>query len=322
MGKFGDVTDRTRPEGWLQRRLREIDRQIQEMRAERRVQASAVEEGTDFKIRGLLSVIGHVIISGGGNLIVEDQGGIQAEYADGTPSTYFGPLQTLIGNPAHGLAVLTENGTTVLGAFRILPTVDDPDGSATVQVGSLSTPAGLFQVEADQVTVNGVTGAQVTGPNFARVFMENNGLELRGGIDGVGAGDRGVRIQHTTTASAANCHIDATTGRIYRSTSSERYKRDIAPADVDTAAVLALVPRAFRRRDEVEELGDEAPTYVGFVAEEADGLGLDEWVTCDEEGPESFDYATFCVAQQAVLREQAAEIQDLRTRLARLEQAN
>lgn len=129
----------------------------------------------------------------------------------------------------------------------------------------------------------------------------------------------GVLIGHTTTAEAANCHLDSA-GRVSRSTSSRRYKQDEQPASVDTAAVLALQPRVFRSRNEVESMGDDAPTHVGFIAEEADELGLSHWITLDRDGqPEAFAYATWCVALQAVVQAQQAQIDALAERLQQVE---
>lgn len=121
----------------------------------------------------------------------------------------------------------------------------------------------------------------------------------------------GTYITHTVTGAAANCVI-GTTGLIRRSTSSARYKTDITPATVNVDAVLALEPRWFRARDEVTELGDAAPTYIGFIAEDAHDLGLTDWVEYDEQNrPEAFNYATWCVALQAVVRHQQEQIDTL-----------
>lgn len=128
-----------------------------------------------------------------------------------------------------------------------------------------------------------------------------------------------VVIGHTTTANAANVHMD-TSGRVYRSTSSRRYKTDEHPAVIDTAAVLALRPRIFRTLAEVDDEGDAAPTHVGFIAEEAADLGLAHWVGRDDNGePESFAYSQWCVAQQAVIQAQQAQIEALRASVASLE---
>lgn len=122
-----------------------------------------------------------------------------------------------------------------------------------------------------------------------------------------------------TTTSAANMVIFNTTGEVKRSTSSRRYKRDIAPAEVDVEAALKLIPRAFRSKAEVESEGDEAPLRVGFIAEEAADLGLAQWVDYDKDGPESFSYPLWVVALQAIVRDQQARIEALEARVAALE---
>lgn len=130
----------------------------------------------------------------------------------------------------------------------------------------------------------------------------------------------GVRINHGTTASAANAYLNPSTGEVLRSTSSRRYKRDIEDADLDPETLLQLRPRQFRSRAQVDELGDEAPMHVGFIAEEAADLGLHLFVTSDEEGPEAFEYATYVAGLQAVVRHQAAQVAALTARVVALEE--
>jgi hypothetical protein len=159
-----------------------------------------------------------------------------------------------------------------------------------------------------------LTVAELNGPDGAEVrFTPDGDVDLAPAIG------RTVVIGHTTTASGANCYID-TVGNIYRSTSSLRYKQDVSPAVVDTAAVLELQPREYRTRADVAELGDDAPTHVGFIAEEADALGLEPWVVRDPAGePDAFNYAQWCVAQQAVIQQQQAALVALAARVDALE---
>lgn len=116
-------------------------------------------------------------------------------------------------------------------------------------------------------------------------------------------GDGGTFIDHDTTADAANAVI-TTGGRIRRSTSSRRWKRHIREAEFDHRVLLALVPRRF-------DSTTDGRTHVGFIAEEADELGLGDWVTYDREGPEAFSYAGWVVALQIVVRKQQEQIDRL-----------
>lgn len=136
----------------------------------------------------------------------------------------------------------------------------------------------------------------------------------------------------TTGSFTANVNWNSASGNFRINTSSRRFKENIEDADLDTAKILALRPRSFERNDEEDGEGNPVRTghrYVGFIAEEAADLGLEEFVVRDAEGvPWSFAYDYWAVAQQAVIREQAQQITslqqtvaDLAARLDRLEQS-
>lgn len=268
--------------GWIRRELKKIWRAIEQSNAAKRLQAATI---------------------GFGGLTLKEGGAIKILYANEELAFQLAPNLAGTANTAPGAAfqMLEEGGRNVLTFFRIPAGADPfyPDGTSRF-VGNFDL---FLAAGSDQLLLSGPDGASV-------VASAGSGLIL--------SSDFGVLIQHTTTASAANCFIDPVSARVYRVSSSRRYKQDIVDADIDVDAVLALVPRQFRRRDEVEELGDDAPTYVGFIAEEAADLGLDDWVTTDDEGPESFAYAHWGVALQAVAQRQAAQIEDLERRLSAL----
>lgn len=268
--------------GWIRRELKEIRRLIRESNAAKRLQAATI---------------------GAGGVTVKDGGRVNVQYPSGPTAFQMGPFESGGKHVGSMLQFFREDGErTVFQVARVEPGLSDdyPDG------------LGLFQAGVDQFIVGTDMFLVGGGVDGGTIYMDNaSGITLSHPL--------GVGINHATTAAAANCYIDPVSYRIYRVSSSERYKQDITTADVDVDAVLALVPRAFRRKDEVEELGDDAPTYVGFVAEEAADLGLDAWVTSDEEGPESFSYSQWGVAQQAVLRAQQSRLNDLEQRLEALE---
>ena len=121
--------------------------------------------------------------------------------------------------------------------------------------------------------------------------------------------------------SSSNVYLNPNNGLMARMTSSRRYKRNIADWSADPEAVLALQPRTWQASNPLE--GDDPEAwFVGFVAEEVHELGLTELVQYDEDGrPDALHYATFSVAQQAVLRKHEEEIADLRARVEQLEGA-
>ena len=227
-------------------------------------------------------------------MVIRDGGGITTEHDNDSEALHLGNLTTGGGNPAEGLQMLDPAGAQILAAYS-----DNVNGERVVLLGGdAASPLALMQSTA------------------RRHYIESTDGDI---VLKVPAGKR-VFVGHETTASGANCFIN-TDGTIWRSTSSLRYKQDVTPAEVDTEAVLALQPREYRAKAEVAELGDDAPTHAGFIAEEAADLGLEQWVVRDDDGePEAFNYSQFCVAQQAVIQQQQQAIESLTARLDALEQ--
>jgi hypothetical protein len=128
---------------------------------------------------------------------------------------------------------------------------------------------------------------------------------------------RGVAIN--TTGSAANVWVDTTTGDMARSTSSLRYKHDIATLDADDAisAVLSLRPITYRGITDKDQR-----QYVGFVAEEVQQVAP-LLCTYDEGGEEGTpNYVTYDrVAAYLVcaIQKQHRVIESLEARLDALE---
>lgn len=134
-----------------------------------------------------------------------------------------------------------------------------------------------------------------------------------------------VRLKtDATTASAANCFINSSTQQISRSTSSRRYKVNIADAEIDIDAIGQLRPVRFQDRGEHSQLGDEAPWYVGLVAEEVHETGLTEFVaymdTEDGPVPDGVQYDRLTLGLLQLVRQQSVDLGVLRNRVDRLEQ--
>lgn len=297
--------------GWINRQLRELRLAIEAVRSERRAASTEVTTG-DFIVSGGGSVKvkggGGVSVENGGAVTVRDGGGLKTLHSNGTQALYMGSY--LVGANTNQGLILRDPATLPILSGEY----DTVTGERRVRLGN-TTPAGARLASLVTAAVDSV----FYGPNDNVYIYMDPGGDISLSPDT--AAGKSVIIKHTTTANAANTYMDAL-GRVYRSTSSRRYKQDEQPANIDTAAVLALQPRVFRTKAEVAEDGDDAPTHAGFIAEEAADLGLEHWVTRDQDGePESFSYAQFCVAQQAVIQQQANTIADLSKRVARLEAA-
>ena len=123
------------------------------------------------------------------------------------------------------------------------------------------------------------------------------------GVDNISLDYNGMTTGDNTTGD--NLRILGT-GRIFRTTSSRRYKHNIVDMDVNVDAAYNLEPRRYWRID------TNSPGF-GFIAEEASELGLVDYVTYDASGaPTNFNYEMFsAVAHQAMLRDLRQRVRDL-----------
>lgn len=261
-----------------------------------------------------------MVVTGGGGIDVRDGGVITGRYPSGNFASYYGRLQGALGEEFYGTAVVTPENDVILAAWC---------SDAADDLGNFAVVADAPAIEGhEQVYIN-------SGRTFFQIINDQALLEhdfaAGGAPNYLYVGETGVTLQTAqgplkfvgipTTGSGPNLNIDIATGSVRVSVSSRRYKQDIEDTEVDVDAVLALTPRRFRMKADVEELGDDAPWQVGFIAEEAAELGLEQWVTrnSDDGEVEAFDYATYTVALQAAVRSLNAANQSLSERVAALE---
>ena len=115
-----------------------------------------------------------------------------------------------------------------------------------------------------------------------------------------------------TTSSNANVVVTSD-GVLRRSTSSVRYKKDIADATFGLADVLKLKPKTFKNNATGEFADDK--TYAGFTAEDIHDLGLTEFVQYNEDNePDALAYGNMVALM-------AKAIQELNAKVAALEAA-
>jgi hypothetical protein len=115
-----------------------------------------------------------------------------------------------------------------------------------------------------------------------------------------------------------------TNGNLLRQGSSARYKQDIEDLVVDKNDILNMQPKSYRRIEEVEELGDNAVTYGGFIAENLAGTSLDKFVSYmkDEDGnliPDGVYYGELTAALVTIIKDQEERLNSVEARLAALE---
>ena len=143
-------------------------------------------------------------------------------------------------------------------------------------------------------------------------------LNANGGITFVGGGFDAPNLV-TVSSGAANINYNSSNGRFRFVTSSRRWKRDIRDLGIDVERLLALEPKVFKSQLDEDDPDED---IVGFIAEEADDLGLTPWVDYEADGetPVSFGYSTWVVALQAICRAQQEEIEGQHHRIASLEE--
>ena len=102
--------------------------------------------------------------------------------------------------------------------------------------------------------------------------------------------------------------------------SSIRYKENVKNLDLDYKTILKIEPVSFHYKKEVLEEGDPSNKQYGFIAEQVDGLGLQELVNYDKENrPDSIKYDNMSIYLLKVCQEQEKTINNLLDRVGQLE---
>jgi hypothetical protein len=205
-----------------------------------------------------------------------------------------------------GQASLEGESVSVIATGASL-TASGGDLHATSSSDTVVSAGGNATVVADATSflVGGAVTVQATGSAGIYLSPGSGGLSMS---------------PVATTGAGANAVWDQS-GQLLKSTSSRRYKTDIADYTPDPAHVLALRPRTFRTDAEVAALGDKALTYVGYIAEEVADAGLTELVVLDDKGrPDALSYDRMLAAYHAVIVQQQQTITDLAERVAALEE--
>ena len=185
-------------------------------------------------------------------------------------------------------------------------------------------------ISADMITSGTMSADRVSGGTLEILSLvtgsgQSNGNWGAAQITCTGTGSFSGALSGASLTSSGDSGYGSTTevrmgggGTINRFTSSERYKHDIQDFTVDPDAVLALGRHLYRRNDE----GNEGPLYPGFLAEEAHGLGLTDFVVYDTAGrPDGFRYSEFTVALLDVMAHQQSRLDQLEAAIGSLTHA-
>jgi uncharacterized protein YuzE len=279
-----------------------------------------------------------VYIGKGGNLSVGSSGSDLGGGATGSDqvNTAAGYLR-LNWETSNPVAIGGAGSTTLIRAACDIGGQLDVTGAVIATGEVYGTQMRVGSQAAANVVING-------NHVYARNGGTNNGtLNLNSTITGpVNIGTNGQVTTVATNAltypnfpTAGTANASLTAGGVFQRISSARkYKENIRDLEIDVEAAFKLVPRQFHRNDKIDAMmvdgemeivwfpvTEDSPWETGFVAEEAEELGLDKWVEYDREGEvEGFHYMNWIAAQQAMLRHQKEKIDTLEERLASLEQ--
>jgi hypothetical protein len=108
-------------------------------------------------------------------------------------------------------------------------------------------------------------------------------------------------------------------GTLGTSTSSRRFKEDIAALPYAAADILKMNPIVFRyKKDHLEE-GADRPVEVGLIAEDLAELGFEELIFRGEDGqPNGIAYEKIAVALLKVCQDQQTQLDALSARLDKI----
>lgn len=222
----------------------------------------------------------------GGHLIAADAG-INPGAAD-TPSLFFnGDTDTgiyrwgvdRIGFTAGGSVRVTLGTTDTTFAVPILA-----GGGSAAEPGYAfngNTNTGLWRPAADQVAI--------TTGGATRFVVASTGTQVQSGNFTVSSGLVSLGTPPIASGTTLAWTSDGPNfgQQVVRTSSSARYKQDLAPAQLNPAPLFALQPQRFAYRNTPDR------RELGFVAEDVAAL-LPEAVHCDAEGrPESIDQGAF-----------------------------
>jgi len=258
----------------------------------------------------------------------------------GTSTTSTLTLRSTSGVGTTGADIIFQagnNGATEVARFA---------NSGNVAVGTSTTTGGRFVVQAAAASAQWVIRAHSAGvSNESGIFVDvSNNMELAvrngsGTLTGAirSAGDSYVNsvtgnFGVGTNAPATTLHSNGTirytnrpaagtitaigfdtNGDLKASSSSLRYKYDIADYNKGLDVVNQLRPVSFK-------FNNETRTNIGFVAEEIDALGLSEVMLYDEQDrPEGVLYSNMVSLLTKAIQELSAALDAAESRISDLE---
>jgi hypothetical protein len=215
----------------------------------------------------------------------------------------------------------TGTGCVAIGSGALEGSVNDTDCVA-VGKSSLSTmsTAGGTNIAIGTTPSIGLTsgngnilvGNTITSGNFSNLIMIGMGITSAAANDFVVPS---ANLPATALTDTMTVTIAGANGTITRVVSSRRFKKDIRDLEIDSSKIYEMKERTFEIKD---GFGKEV-TDFGFIAEEAEELGLEELVTYDYAPsgkiPSGFKYSSYSVLVNREMRKLKNKIENLKMRI-------
>ncbi|MFC1616789.1 tail fiber domain-containing protein [Candidatus Margulisiibacteriota bacterium] len=270
----------------------------------------AVIAGGDHIFRygnaGGAGTVGMVLKANGRVGIGTGNPGTPLEYYNGSGS---GDLVMNIHNDSHGdncvLAFYAENvsGSDRSGILTFNPDESSGAFSFNRQLEIISSVGNALEITSNTTTSAAVNiyGAGTADSWTTFLIRSDAGwifaVEQNGDV-------RCPKTYNKTTGSSANVYISSD-GTLYRSTSSERYKKNIRDIEVDTSKLHDLTPKTYESKTEDK-------TYNGLIAEDVHEH-LPSACVYDEEGkPDAIEWNALITVAIAEIKKLKEEIELLK----------
>jgi hypothetical protein len=248
--------------------------------------------GTGNIIGGLIATSGGsnaVVLDGANNALGIKYGGSYAGWLVGIGSgqfmMHYGTSPSSTGYPRSAVSSTTAS-LAADGSNSLSITTSGNNMAGTMRFFS------TVQVDGT-LTTNSIVGG-TTGSQFE--FLSSSG---------------NVRVAQTYSNSVSGRAMQISSAGLYGTTASTRRKKhEIESYKIDSNALLNLDVKTFKYKPEID--ADQTVQY-GFIAEEAQELGLDELIQYDSTGvPDYFAYEKLPIFLLQLVQELKAEIDQLK----------
>lgn len=264
---------------------------------------------------GSLNINGNAIIDSSGYLTAYGAT-IQGTITSNAATITGGSLTVGANFQVNTSGVLTASNANISGAITAASgTIGGWSISSTrLYSGASEMNASTGSANFTSLTVGGITSTGAINTTGAAINSGANLTAVGSATFGQAAGlfeflssSGNVRVSATYGQTASGRAMQVTSSGLYGTTAStERKKHNIAPFAIDMSALLQLEPVSFNYLESIDE--EQNPEY-GFIAEDADRLGLYPLVGYDKDGlPDYFAYEKLSVFLLQVVKDHEARI--------------